>query len=95
MITIISENQLPGINIYIKKLPNIDCRIMDVYGPKEKIKEFLNNILNNSKRMVLNDAVSNQEYEDENFTNYNLRFANIESAISEEKCIYNLLKKGE
>ena len=33
--------------------------------------------------------------EDENFTNHNLRFANIESAISEEKCIYNLLKKGE
>lgn len=37
MVTMISEKQIPGINIYIKKLPNIQNRIMDVYGKKEEL----------------------------------------------------------
>ncbi len=95
MITTISERQIPGINIYIKKLPNIESRIMDIYGKKENIQNFIKNIMNNSKRNVLNDVVSNSDYEDENFTNYNLRFADIETAIREETEIYELLTEGD
>ena len=95
MITIISEKQVPGINIYIKKLPNIENRIMDVYGKKDDIRKFINNLINSLKRNVLNEVVSNSDYEDENFTDYNLRFADIEVAIQEELEIYNLLKKSE
>lgn len=40
IITKISERQVPGINIYIKKIPNIESHIMDVYGKKEDIKIY-------------------------------------------------------
>lgn len=95
MITIISERQIPNINIYIKKLPNIENRIMDVYGKKDDIKKFLEKLIGSLNRNVLNEVVSNSDYEDENFTDYNLRFADIEVAIQEELEIYNLLKKGD
>ena len=95
MITIISERQLPNINIYIKKLPNIENRIMDVYGKEDAIRDFINNLINSLNRNVLNEVVSNSNYEDENFTDYNLRFADIQTAIQEELDIYNLLNKGD
>lgn len=95
MITIISERQIPNINIYIKKLPNIENRIMDVYGKKEDIKKFIEQLINSLNRNVLNEVVSNSDYEDENFTDYNLRFADIEVAIQEEMGIYDLLKNGD
>ena len=95
MITIISERQLPNINIYIKKLPNIENRIMDVYGKEDAIRDFINNLINSLNRNVLNEVVSNSNYEDVNFTDYNLRFADIETAIQEELDIYNLLNKGD
>lgn len=95
MITIISERQIPNINIYIYKLPNIENRIMDVYGKKDDIKKFIENLISSLNRNVLNEVVSNSDYEDENFTDYNLRFADIEVAIQEELEIYNLLKKGD
>lgn len=95
MITIISERQIPNINIYIKKLPNIENRIMDVYGKREDIKKFIEKLISSLNRNVLNEVVSNSDYEDENFTDYNLRFADIEVEIQEELEIYNLLKKGD
>ena len=101
MITTISEKQIPGINIYIKKLPNIESRIMDIYGKKENIKKWESGKvvgygLNSLNRNVFNEVVSNTDYEDENFTDYNLRFANLEIAIQEELAIYELmLNKGE
>lgn len=95
MITIISERQIPNINIYIKKLPNIENRIMDVYGKRENIKKFIEKLISSLDRNVLNEVVSNSDYEDENFTDYNIRFADIEVAIQEELEIYNLLKKGD
>ena len=52
-------------------------------------------MINSLKRNVLNEVVSNSDYEDENFTDYNLRFADIEVAIQEELEIYNLLKRSE
>lgn len=95
MITMVSERRIPGINIYIKKLPNIESRIMDVFGKKEKIQEFINNIMTNLSRNVFNEAVSNTAYENENFDGYNLRFANLETAINEELSIYEIMKKGD
>lgn len=95
MITMVSERRIPGINIYIKKLPNIECRIMDVFGKKDKIQEFINNIMTNLSRNVFNEAISNMAYEDENFDGYNLRFADLETAINEELSIYEIMKKGD
>ena len=91
MITMISEKQVPGINIYIKKIPNLENRIMDVYGDKEDIRGFIHNLSIAIKRNPLNEVVSNAAYEDENFTKFNLRFADKNIAIEEELEIYNLL----
>lgn len=95
MITMISERRIPGINIYIKKLPNIECRIMDVFGKKDKIQEFISNIMTNLSRNVFNEPISNIAYEDENFAGHNLRFADLETAINEELSIYEIMKKGD
>lgn len=95
MITMISERRIPGINIYIKKLPNIESRIMDVFGKKDKIQEFINNIMTNLSRNVFNETVSNMAYEDENFDGYNLRFADLDTAIKEELSIYEIMKQGD
>ena len=43
------------------------------------------------KKVLLN-SVSNAEYEDENFTDYNLRFADIKGIIDEKLDIFNLIK---
>ena len=95
MITMISERRIQGINIYIKKLPNIECRIMDVFGKKDEIQQFINNIMTNLSRNVFNEAISNMAYENENFDGYNLRFADLETAINEELSIYEIMKKGD
>ena len=62
---------------------------------KEDIKKFIEKLISSLNRNVLNEVVSNSDYEDENFTDYNIRFADIEVAIQEELEIYNLLKKGD
>ena len=62
---------------------------------KEDIKKFIEKLISSLNRNVLNEVVSNFDYEDENFTDYNLRFADIEVAIQEKLEIYNLLKKGD
>lgn len=91
MITMISEKQVPDINIYIKKIPNLENRIMDIYGDKENIRDFVHNLSIATKRNPLNEVVSNVDYEDENFTKFNLRFADTNIAIEEELEIYRLL----
>ncbi len=91
MITMVSEKQIPGINLYIKKIPNIENRIMDIYGDKENIQNFVRQLSSAIKRNPLNEVISNSDYEDENFTNYNLRFADANIAIEEELEIYQLL----
>ena len=73
----------------------IENRIMDVYGKKDDIRKFIENLISSLNRNVLNEVVSNSDYEDENFTDYNLRFADIEVVIQEKLEIYNLLKKGD
>lgn len=89
-VTTISEGDL-NIKIFIKRIPTIDNYILDVFGKKENIKNFLNRIMLNNKNVLL-DSITNPEYEDENFTKYNLRFANLNSIIDEELEIFHLLK---
>lgn len=94
MVTIISENVLPDINIYIKKIPNTENRVMDIFGKKEKIQELINNILAINSKTLLN-IVNDRELESQNFSNYNLRFADLNSIIEEEVSIYKLTKNKE
>ena len=44
---------------------------------------------------VFNEPVSNLNYEEENFDEHNLKFADLETAINEELSIYELLKSDE
>ncbi len=95
MITFISEDQIPGVNIYVKRLPNIENRIMDIYGQKEDIRNFIDKIMlnHNDNKKILHNLISDKKYEDEDFTDHNLRFADMENAINQEIEIYNLLNK--
>ena len=94
MVTIISENVIPGVNIYIKRLPNIENRIMDVFGKKENIQEFINKLINDNNRSLLN-TINNEKLSEQNFSKYNLRFADLSGIIEEEVNIYYLTKEEE
>ena len=94
MVTIISEGLLPGINIYIKKIPNTENRVMDIYGKKEKIRELINNIVSINNRTLLN-IVNYKELSEQNFSQYNLRFADLTSVMNEELDMYALTKEEE
>lgn len=90
MITIISEGIMDGINIYVKRLPKLENRYLDIYGSYESIKKFIDS-LNSS--MSLLSIISDKELEDENFSKYNLRFADINAIIEEEVSIFNITKE--
>lgn len=80
------------LRIYIiLKVKRTENRIMDIYGDKENIQNFVRQLSSAIKRNPLNEVISNSDYEDENFTNYNLRFADANIAIEEELEIYQLL----
>ena len=67
---------------------------MDIYGKKSSIHNFLDNIITKHDDIIYN-LISDKKYEDENFTDFNLRFADIENAIKEEVEVFNLLKGVE
>lgn len=90
MITFISEGELDGVNIYIKRIPNIENHIMDVYGKKEKILKFINGITTISDKTMLS-MISNIQLEDEDLFDTNLSFADKNTAIEEELAIFDLL----
>ena len=92
MITFISEYEIDGVNIYIKRIPNIENHIMDVYGKKEKILEFIRNITNILDKSMLN-MISSIQLENEDLFNTNLSFADEQTAIDEELSIFNLMNK--
>lgn len=92
MITFISEGELDGVNVYIKRIPNIENHIMDVYGKKEKILNFINSITTISDKTMLS-MISNIQLEDEDLFDTNLSFADKNTAIEEELAIYELLNK--
>ena len=90
MITTISEDDIPGVKIFIKRIPNIQNRVLDIFGPKEDIKKFIDQIMQYGDNVLLN-YVTNVQYEDENFTNYNLRFADLKGIIEEELELFKLM----
>ena len=80
------------LRIYIiLKVKRTKNRIMDIYGDKENIQNFVRQLSSAIKRNPLDEVISNSDYEDENFMNYNLRFADANIAIEEELEIYQLL----
>ena len=93
MITFISENELDGVNVYIKRMPNIENHIMDVYGKKESILKFIKKITNVSDKTMLS-MISNIQLEEDDY-DYNLSFADEKAAIDEEIAIFNLLNEED
>lgn len=83
MITFISEDEIPGINVYIKRIPNRQNYVMDVYGKKENIHKFIEK-LTKQKVLALLSFVNNIKLEDDNYSDYNLRFSDLELVIKEE-----------
>ena len=83
MLTFISENEVPGVNIYIKRVPNRQNYIMDVYGKKEYIHKFIDK-LTKQKVLALLSFVNNLKLEDDNYSDYNLKFSNLDLIIKEE-----------
>lgn len=83
MITFISEDEISGVNIYIKRIPNRQNYVMDVYGKKEYIHKFIEK-LTKQKVLALLSFVNNIKLEDDNYSDYNLRFSDLDLVINEE-----------
>lgn len=94
MVTIISEGVIPGLNIYIKRIPNIENRVMDVFGKSENIRNLINSIININNQSLLN-VVNDTKLSEQEFSQYNLRFADLNSIIEEELNMYTLIKESE
>lgn len=94
MVTIISEGVIPGLNIYIKRIPNMENRVMDIFGKSENIRNLINMIVEQNNRTLLN-IISDRNLSDQNFSQYNLRFADLNSVIDEEMDMYTLTKESE
>lgn len=94
MVTTISEKIIPGLNVYIKRIPNIENRVMDVFGNKEDIKRLIDSITKLNSKTLLN-IINDKELSEQNFSNYNLRFADLDGVIEEEINMYELTKESE
>lgn len=94
MVTIISEGVIPGLNIYIKRIPNIENRVMDIYGKSENIRNLINMVVECNNRTLLN-IINDRNLSEQNFSQYNLRFADLNSVIEEEMDMYTLTKESE
>ena len=94
MITTISEHGLPGIKVFVKRIPTIENRVLDIFGKSKDIRTFLNKIMEYDSSVLLNQ-VTDLNFEDENFNEYNLRFADLNSIIEEEKEMFKLSKKED
>ncbi len=93
MVTIISEGVIPGLNIYIKRIPNIENRVIDIFGKSENIRNLINMIVECNNRTLLN-VINDRALSEQNFSQYNLRFADLNSVIGEEMDMYALTKES-
>ena len=93
MVTIISEGVIPGLNIYIKRIPNIENRVIDIFGKSENIRNLINMIVECNNRTLLN-VINDMALSEQNFSQYNLRFADLNSVIEEEMDMYALTKES-
>ncbi len=94
MVTIISEGVIPGLNLYIKRIPNIENRVMDIFGKGDSIKNLIDSIAKYNNRTLLN-VINDKELSEQNFSEYNLRFADLNGVIEEEMYMYRLTKESE
>ncbi len=91
MITFISEDELNGMNLYLKRIPGRQNYVLDIYGQKKNIKALVNK-LTKQKQLALLNVVNNIDLEDDNYSNYNLRFCDLNLAIQEELDNFKKLK---
>lgn len=91
-ITFISENVIDGVSLYIKRIPNRDNRVLDIYGPKEKIKEMILKLSSYEEGLILS-MISDVKMEEENFSKYNYRFSDTDFSAEQELELYNLINK--
>ena len=94
MVTTISESVIPDLNIYIKRIPNIENRVMDIFGKSQNIRNLINMIVECNNRSLLN-IISDKNLSEQNFSQYNLRFSDLNSVIDEELAMYTLTKESE
>ena len=83
MITFISENEITGVNVYIKRIPNRQNYVMDVYGKRELIHKLIEK-KKKKKTLALLSLVNNIKLEDDNYSDYNLRFSDLDLVINDE-----------
>lgn len=93
MVTMISENVVPKVNIYIKKIPIKENRIMEVYGKREDIRDLINKVFENNPNVLMN-IISDDTLTEKNMSEYNLRFSDKNAVISEELEIYKLMRSS-
>ena len=91
MITFISEDEINGMNLYLKRIPGRQNYVLDIYGQKKNIKALVNK-LTKQKQLALLNVVNNINLEDDNYSNYNLRFCDLNLAIQEELDNFKKLK---
>ena len=91
MITFISEAEIPGVNLYIKRIPNRQNYVMDVYGKKEDIHKFIEK-LTNQKVLAVLSLVNNIKLEDDNYSDYNLQFSDLDLVTKEELSNFKEMK---
>ena len=92
MITIISENILNKINVYIKRIPKLDSRVIDIFGDSNIIKELIEKITRINNKTLLS-SINDNDLSEQNFSEHNLRFADLNSIIQEELNMYQLTKE--
>ena len=72
----------------------MENRVMDIYGKKEDIKLLINKISELNSGTLLN-VVNDKDLSEQNFSKYNLRFADLNSVVDEELNMYRLTKESE
>lgn len=92
MITYISEGEIEGINIYLKRIPNQENYVLDVYGKRDKINNFINSLAHQKQLAILN-FVTDLKLEKEEYSQYNLHFSNVDIVIKDEIDNYKKLKE--
>ena len=94
MITIISENILDKLNIFIKRVPKSDSRIIDIFGDSNNIRELIEKIVSLNSSTLLS-SINDNDLSEQNFSEHNLRFADLNSIIEEEMNMYQLTKEED
>ena len=93
MITYISEGDIDEISVYLKRIPNIENWVLDVYGKSENIRMFINELANQKEFALLN-FVNNIQLEEGDYSEFNLRFSDLDLAVNEELDYFKKLNEG-